>query len=152
MVVKDPAQDWKVRASIALLTALLFVSVSAASMAAWWQWGPTNPPFKYVDPQNDFAVVRGDGLLLKRTLRVERRVELSATRDLVRTDGQKMLRIRLPESRAVYDPGTYDLERVLELPGPIPPGTYALDNVVHWRANPLREGYVRLPPISVVIP
>lgn len=145
-------RDWKVSLSIALLSVLTFVCVGAASMAAWWIWGPVTQPFEYVNHGSGHAVVEDGSIVLHRTLTVRRRVELSVTRDLVRTDGQKMLRIRLPESRAAYDPGTYDLERVLELPGAIPPGTYALDNVVRWRANPLREGYVRLPPISVVIP
>jgi len=145
-------RDWKVSASIAMLSALTFVCVGAASMAAWWTWGPVTRPFEYVNHGADQAVVEDGGIVLHRTLTVERRVELHITRDLVRIDGQQMTRIRLPESRAVYDPGVYDLRRVLELPTSIAPGMYAMDSVVHWQANLLRDVHLRLPPVTVVVP
>lgn len=145
-------RDWKVSFSIALLSVLTFVCVGAASMAAWWTWGPVTQPFEYVNHDADHAVVEDGGIVLRRTLTVQRRVELHITRDLVRIDGQQMTRIRLPESRAVYEPGVYELRRVLELPTSIAPGMYAMDNVVHWQANPLRAVHLRLPPVTVVVP
>lgn len=145
-------RDWKVSVSIALLSLLTFVCVGAASMAAWWTWGPVTQPFEYVNHDADYAVVEDGGIILRRTLTVQRRVELHVTRDLVRIEGRQMIRIRLPESRAVYEPGVYELRRVLELPTSIAPGMYVMDNTVHWRANPLREAHVRLPPVTVVVP
>jgi len=145
-------RDWKVSLSIALLSVLTFVCVGAASMAAWWTWGPVTQPFEYVNHGSDHAVVEDGSIVLHRTLTVRRRVELHITRELVRIDGQQMTRIRLPESRAVYDPGVYDLRRVLELPTSIAPGMYAMDSVVHWQANLLRDVHLRLPPVTVVVP
>ena len=145
-------RDWKVSASIAMLSALTFVCVSAASMAAWWTWGPVTQPFEYIDHNADAAIVEDGAIVLHRTLTVQRRVELHITRDLVRIEGQQMTRVRLPESRAVYEPGVYELRRVLELPTSISPGMYAMDNVVHWQANPMRDAHIRLPPVTVVVP
>lgn len=150
MVVMD--RDWQVKLSIALLACMTFACVTAVSLAAWWTWGPDGQPFAYIEPGNDSAEVANGTIVLRRTLKVDRKVELSVTRDLVRYDGQQMLRIRLPESRAVYEPGLYRIVRPLELPVGVPPGTYQMDNVVRWTVNPMRTGHVRLPPVQVVIP
>lgn len=145
-------RDWRITASIWLLGLISFVSVGAATIAAWWTWGPTTDPFSYIEPENDRADVTADGILLFRTLVVTRTVDLHLTRDLVRRDGQHMLRIALPESRATYTPGRYELKRIIELPSGVPPGRYEMQNVVHWRANPMRYEELRLPPIVLEVP
>ena len=149
MVVKT---HWQITASIWLLAAIMFVCTSAATMAAWWLWGPSEQPFRYVYHDRDAAVVSNGAIELRRTLEVSRRVELYVTRDLVQRNGSFLTRVALPSSRAVYEPGEYTLNRLLEIPHGARSGVYEMENVVHWKINPLREGHLQLPPIKVVIP
>lgn len=149
MVVKT---HWQITASIWLLAAIMFVCASAATMAAWWTWGPSVPPFEYRYHEQDAAEVVAGGIVLNRTLRVTRKVEISITRELVKRDGQFITKIALPGSRAIYEPGEYRLSRVLEIPEGVRPGVYHMVNVAHWKANPLRDVALELPPIRVVIP
>lgn len=144
-------RDWPMRASIALLVALVFVCVSAATMAAWWQWGPDSRPFEYVDSYQDRADVSDGYVTIMRTIVTRQRVELHITRELVQRDGLSVRKIQLPGSRAVYPPGEHRIARPLLLPTGITPGVYEMHNVVHWRINPLRDGAMELPPVRVVI-
>lgn len=144
-------RDWQMRASIALLVALVFVCVSAATMAAWWQWGPVDRPFEYVDHFRDRAEVSDDTVTIHRTLVVRNTVELHITRELVQRDGAGVRKIQLPESRAVYQRGEYNIARPIPLPPGVTPGVYEMHNVVHWRINPMREGTLALPPLRVVV-
>jgi hypothetical protein len=105
-----------------------------------------------VDHEADQAYVSHDGIVLHRTLVVTRAVDLHLTRDLVRRDGQHTVRIALPESRATYAPGRYELKRILEMPSGVPPGRYMMESVVHWRANPMRYKELQLPPVILEVP
>lgn len=143
---------WPVRLSIVLLAVVAFVVASAATMAAWWYWGPVSQPFEYVNHEQDRAEVSGRYVTINRTLVVRRTVELHITRELVQQDGVSVRRVQLPESRATYAPGEYRIARPLRLPPGVPAGTYAMHNVVHWQINPLREGALALPPVEVQVP
>lgn len=143
---------WQARLSIVLLAVMTFICVSAASLGAWWTWGPSEQPFRYVYHDWDAAVVSNGAIELRRTLEVSRRVELYVTRDLVQRNGSFLTRVALPSSRAVYEPGEYQLNRLLEIPHGARSGVYEMENVVHWKINPLREGHLTLPPVRVVIP
>ena len=145
------ARDWQMRASIALLVTLVFVVASVATLSAWWTWGPLSRPFEYINVQDDRAVVANGYVTIHRRLLVHRTVELHTTRELVQRDGIRVSRVQLPESRATYRPGEYQIARPLALPGGIPPGEYQMTNVVHWRVNPIRVGDLPLPPVTVVI-
>ena len=149
MVVKT---HWQVTASIWLLAGIMFVCTSAATMAGWWTWGPYERPFDYLMHEQDAAEVQNGGIALNRTLLVKRKVEIIVTRELVRRDGQFTTKIALPWSRAIYEPGEYRLNRVLELPDGVRPGVYEMANVAHWKINPIRDGSLELPPIRVVVP
>lgn len=129
--------------------------MSAAFMgyAFWW---PVEAAYQ-VDRPQDHAVTYDAGT---NTIRIHRyycvtaSIPITISRDLIRIGktGEHELRISLPQTVQLYELGCHGIDRIFETPVGTPPGNYRLVNVATWKANPFKEGMVKLPELYLAIP
>jgi hypothetical protein len=129
--------------------------ISAAFMgyAFWW---PSEPAYVLDKPElhgihYDKA---SDTIRLRRFYCITAEIPITISRDLISVAelGTPQLRISLPQSVQTYELGCHAIDRIFEIPKGTPAGNYRLVNVVTWKANPFREGVVKLPELYLAIP
>jgi hypothetical protein len=146
-------RSWYVTASIALLSVFVFTSATIGGMWAWWAWGPVEQAYIPTGVERHRAEVGEEGVTLHREFRITRPVTVTITRELVGVSPvMGTFRVALPPSVTTYEPGDYTLARLVPMPTGIPAGEYEIRNTVRWRANPVRDAEVDLPPVKVRVP
>ena len=144
------------RIKSSILTGTVALLWLVVGTVLWWAMGPIHPALT-IDEMNTSAVetTTVPGGRVSRTLSFTANVGVPVRtyRRLVEMDcDQKCKHYELEPAVRTYEVGhSYNQTRALAIPDHVSPGRYRVEIEARWRANPLRDGFQKIPPFTITV-
>lgn len=137
-------------AALLLLCVLTMGAIAGLSaLVLYWLYWPVTPVYESIRIGEHRAQISCTAITVRRHFTVHRDVTLTIMREMIATEAGVTRHVDLSNTLIDYAPGTYEIERPVELPPGLPPGSYVLPWSIEYQHNPLRRIKVMQPILTV---
>lgn len=122
---------------------------------AWWVFGPITPAITIDESQSqpwETTTAPGGSVTRMLAFHANENVTLRTYRRIVELDCDRCRIYELEAAQRTYVAGqTYRQARSVYIPEHVGPGRYRMEVEARWRANPLRDGMMMIPPFTITV-